>query len=173
MTAIGLLGLTEVVLLCGSILLAGSALDVFSVPRGSAMGLLGVVGWFVLGFALYSMVYGAGGAMVAPHENVANGAMPINLTLGIAYMVSLLSNPAGDSVLLKVLSLLPPTAPLSMPVRMIRGYAAPWEIGLAAALTVAGTWWLMRLAGRLYAGAVMRTGKVRWRDAWKASSHLG
>ena len=171
--AIGLLGLIEVMLVCGSIVLAGTALDVFSLPRGSAVGLLGVVGWFVLGFAQYSMVYGAGGAMVSPHENVTNGAVPINLTLGVAYMVALVSNSSGDSVLLRVLSLLPPTAPLSMPMRMMRGFAAPWEVGLSVALTMAATYGLMRLAGRLYAGAVMRFGKVRWRDAWRASSHLG
>jgi len=172
-TAIGLLGLAEVILLCGVIAIAGSALDVFTLPRGSAAGLLAVVGWFVLGFALYSMLYGAGGAMVAPHENVNSGAIPINLTLGVAYIVSLLSNTSGDSVLLRVLSLFPPTAPLSMPMRMIRGFAAPWEVGLSVVLTVVAAYGLMRLTGRLYAGAVMRVGRVRWRDAWRAAAHLG
>ena len=59
-----------------------------------------------------------------------------------------------------------------MPLRTIRDFAAPWEIALSLTLTVAATYLLIRLAGRLYTGAVMRGGKVRWREAWRTAAHV-
>jgi ABC-2 type transport system permease protein len=171
--AIGLMGLVEIVVLVGAVAAAGQMIDLFEVPVGTLMGLVSVVVWFVLGFAIYAALYGAAGAMVAPHENVANGAIPINLTLAVPYMVAITSASEGDNVVLQVLSLFPLTAPLSMPLRMIRGYAEVWEIALSISLMVIAIYLLIRLAGRLYAGAVMRGGKVKWRDAWRAAGDMG
>lgn len=170
--AIGLMGLTEIALLCAAVAGAGQAFDVFDIPVGTALGLAFVVLWFVLGFALYSALYGAAGAMVAPHENVSNGAIPINIGLAIPYMVAVATGPQGDNALLQVLSIFPLSAPLTMPLRTIRDFAAPWEIALSLTLTVAATYLLIRLAGRLYTGAVMRGGKVRWREAWRTAAHV-
>ncbi|NQV05207.1 ABC transporter permease [bacterium] len=167
--AIGAMGFLEVVLTAGAALTAAIATDLFPVPAGTALGLAIVVIWFVLGFALYSAIYGAAGAMVAPHENVANGAIPINLSLGVAYMVALTTAPAGDNIVLKVMSMIPVTAPLTMPLRIIRDYAEPWEIAVSITLMVFGIWFMIRFAGRLYAGAILRSGKVKWREAWKSS----
>jgi ABC-2 type transport system permease protein len=171
--AIGLMALTEVVLLVASVAVAGQVLDVFEIPVGTTVGLLSIIVWFVLGFAVYSALYGAAGAMVAPHENVANAALPINLSLGIPYMVALTTAPEGDNIVLQILSLVPLTAPLSMPMRMIRDYAAPWELGLSIALILVTIYLLIGFAGRLYAGAVMRGGKVTWREAWRTAGDLG
>jgi ABC-2 type transport system permease protein len=170
--AIGLMGLSEIVLLVGAAVAAAHTLDVLALPMGTVVGLASVVVWFVLGFALYSALYGAAGAMVAPHENVANGAIPINIALGIPYMVAVTTASSGDSLLLQILSLFPLTAPLSMPLRTIRRFAAPWEVALSLALTVVATYMLILLAGRLYTGAVMRGGKVRWLEAWRAATHV-
>lgn len=170
--AIGLMGFAEIALLAGSVVLAAQTLDVFDVPAGTLLGLVSMVVWFLLGFALYSALYGAAGAMVAPHENVANGAFPINIALGIPYMVAVTTAPVGDNVVLQILSIVPFSAPLTMPLRMIRRFAAPWEVAVALALTVVATYLLIRLAGRLYTGAVMRGGKVRWRDAWRTAAHV-
>jgi len=171
--AIGLMGLVEILVLVGSVAAAGQVIDLFELPAGTMLGLASVVVWFVLGFAVYAALYGAAGAMVAPHENVANGALPINLTLAVPYMVAVTSAGTGDNAVLQGLSLFPLTAPLSMPLRMIAGYAAVWEVAVSISLVVVTVYLLIRLAGRLYAGAVMRGGKVKWRDAWRAAGDMG
>jgi ABC-2 type transport system permease protein len=88
-------------------------------------------------------------------------------------MVSVTSAQAGDNVLLQILSIFPLSAPLVMPLRSIAGYAAIWEVAVALALTIAAVYVLIRIAGRLYTGAIMRGGKVRWRDAWRGAGHMG
>jgi hypothetical protein len=55
-----------------------------------------------------------------------------------------------------------------MPIRLARGQLAPWEAPLALLLAIAAIYLLVRLAGRVYTGALLRTGgKVRLRDAWR------
>ena len=170
--AIGLIGLAEVLLLVGAVAAAGVALDAFELPRATAGTLAAVVGWFLLGFAFYAAVYGAAGSLVAPHENSANAALPVTLVMMIGYFAGL-SAPGGDSLLIQVLSLLPPTASMTMPLRIAYGDAAAWEVALSAALTLAAAYGTIRLGARLYAGALMRGGRVRWRDAWRNAAHLG
>lgn len=170
--AIGLIGLAEVVLVVVAVAIAGSVVDAFQLPRATPGALVAVVAWFLLGFAFYATVYGAAGALVAPHENSGNATLPVTLLLTTSYLAALIA-PGGEGPLIRVLSLLPPTAPLTMPLRIAYGAAAPWEIGLAAVLTLVAAYGMIRLGARLYAGALMRGGRVGWRDAWRNAAHLG
>lgn len=170
--AIGLVGLLEVLLLCGAVAVAGVALEAFHLPRATPGALAAVVGWFLLGFAFYATVYGAAGSLLAPHENTANATLPVTLLLTVGYIGGLTAA-GGGGLLIRVLSLLPPTAPLTMPLRIAYGAAAGWEIGLSVVLMLAATYGTIRLAARLYTGALMRGGRVRWRDAWRDAARLG
>jgi ABC-2 type transport system permease protein len=54
---------------------------------------------------------------------------------------------------------------------MVLGSATPWQILAALAIVIGTTAFLIPLAGRVYAGAVLRTGaKVKLRDAWRSST---
>jgi ABC-2 type transport system permease protein len=84
----------------------------------------------------------------------------------LAYTV--IPNPA--STLSTVLSILPPFAPILMPVRMSSGDAAAWQVGLALGLTVISTLGLTWIAGRIYSNSVLRLGaRVRFRDALRGT----
>jgi ABC-2 type transport system permease protein len=57
-----------------------------------------------------------------------------------------------------------------MPVRMVLGAATAWQIALSLVIIIGCTALLIPLAGRVYAGAILRTGsKVKIRDAWRAA----
>ena len=67
-------------------------------------------------------------------------------------------------------SLLPPFAPVLMAVRMASGDVAPWQVGLAAVLTIASIAGLTWLAGRVYVNAALHLGaSVRFRDALRGA----
>jgi ABC-2 type transport system permease protein len=56
-----------------------------------------------------------------------------------------------------------------MPVRQAAGNVALWEIALAVVLMLAAIALVVRLGGRVYAGALLRTGgKIKMREALKA-----
>ncbi len=58
-----------------------------------------------------------------------------------------------------------------MPVRMAAGEAAPWEVGLSVVLMLAAIAVIVRIGGRVYAGALLRTsGKTKVREALRADA---
>ena len=170
--AIGLVTFAEVALTIGVFLGLVTAGGAFELPEASGRAVVITLVWLLLGFALYSTVYGAAGAMVRSHENPANASGPLNLVVGIGYMIGIISVSAGENPVLRIASLLPPTAPVTMPMRMVWEEAALWEVVLSMTLVVVTAYGLIRLAGRAYAGALLRTGKVRWREAWRAAGDI-
>ena len=69
-----------------------------------------------------------------------------------------------------VASLFPITAPFVMPVRIAVSDVAAWEMLAAATIMLAATYGLVRLAGAVYSGALLRNGaRPRLRDVWTAA----
>ena len=76
----------------------------------------------------------------------------------------------AESALVKVLTLLPLTAPMLLPVRVARDAIAPWEIALSLGLLALGVWLLIRIAGRVYEFTLLQTGlRVSWRQVVRLS----
>jgi ABC-2 type transport system permease protein len=68
-----------------------------------------------------------------------------------------------------VTSYIPGISPLVMPVRQAAGDVALWEIALSVVLMLVAIALLVRLGGRIYAGALLRTsGKTKLREALRA-----
>ena len=89
----------------------------------------------------------------------------------VPYFLSVFVVPENpDGLLARVLSLVPVTAPMAMPARAAMGEPALWEIALSAALMVAAIVGMVWLAGRIYAGAILRTGaRVGLLQAFRSS----
>jgi ABC-2 type transport system permease protein len=167
-----LIGFGEVIVTLATILGVGELAGSVEFPAATTSAVASMLGWFVLGYAFFSTLYGAAGAMVRRHADASNAAAPINLAMSVGYVVGVISAAVGESLVLQIASLAPPTAPFTMPVRIIRGTAPIWEIVLSVFLIAASTYGLIRLAGRVYSGALLRTGKVSWREAWRAAGEL-
>jgi ABC-2 type transport system permease protein len=78
---------------------------------------------------------------------------------------------AGDptSTLATVASYVPGLSPTVMPVRQAAGEVAAWEVALAVVLMLGAIALIVRLGGRVYAGALLRTsGKTKIREALRA-----
>ena len=137
----------------------------------SPVDLFGLLGWFLLGYALYACVYAAAGSLVARQEDVQNVATPPALPLLVGYLVAAQAAFSGaENPLVIGLSLFPVTAPVVMPVRTTVADVPAWQVGLSIALTLAAIVGLVSVASRVYARALLRTGgRVRWREALRAS----
>ena len=122
---------------------------------------------FVLGFGFYATLLAAAGSLVSRMEEGQFISLPITLPLIAIYITGLATVlPAPDTVASRLLSYVPVSSPLIMPIRVAAGNVAAWELALSVTLLVAATWWAIVLAGRVYESALLRTGvKTRWRDA--------
>ena len=165
---IGLVGLLQLTIVGAAALVAVQVTNVASIPALGVAGILGDLFWFVLGFLFYATAYSAVAALVSRQEEVQSAIAPISIFQIAGYLLvyAALPNPSGP--LATVCSLLPPFAPILMAVRMAASDVPFWQVGLAAALTVASIVGLTWLAGRIYANAAMRIGtRVRFMDAFR------
>jgi ABC-2 type transport system permease protein len=127
--------------------------------------------WFVLGYAFYSVVYAAFGALASRVEDASSTAAPVGILIFASYFAAMAAVGSPESTMTRVLSFVPATAPLVMPVRLTLATVPAWEVVAAALLTVTSVWVLVRLAGRIYTGAVLRTGtRIPLRVAWRGGA---
>ncbi|MFD8498116.1 ABC transporter permease [Amycolatopsis sp. NPDC059657] len=168
---IGVVGLIQMVLIGGLGVVAALAAGVLTLSVSAALGIVvWLIAWFLLGFFMYAIVFAGLGALVSRQEDVGGAVAPA-LTFVIAgYIVGatvLPSNPGSGFV--EVLSMIPMFSPTLMPMRLAMGGVPVWEAALSVVLVLATIPALIWFAGRMYSGAVMRTGaKVKLRDALKA-----
>ena len=80
--------------------------------------------WFTAGFALYSTLFALAGSFVSRQEDAQAAAAPITMCFMAAYLLVFTAGASPDSTLAQVLSLLPPFAPLLMPLRIASGAAS-------------------------------------------------
>jgi ABC-2 type transport system permease protein len=163
---IGLLGLGQLVLTGIVGVVAGVATGVVDVPSGIAGVAAQVVVWFLLGFAFYACLYAALAALVSRQEEVQNVTAPLTVLLIGSFFLALTATNSPDSALVRVTSFLPPFSTMVMPIRWASGEVPLWQVGLSMLLMVVAVVALIRLAGRVYAAAVLRSGpRVGLREA--------
>jgi ABC-2 type transport system permease protein len=127
------------------------------------------VAWFVLGYAFYAAIFAAAASLVSRQEDLNTVVMPLSLVLIAALVVGIQASADPGGALARVTSYLPGLSPLVMPVRQAAGEVAVWEIGLAVVLMLVAIALIVRLGGRVYAGALLRTsGRTKLREALQA-----
>jgi len=167
---IGLLGLTQLVVLAGVGLAAVTVFDVVDLPLELTPTILSVLAWFLLGFAFWAGAFAVAGAIVSRQEELQNSTGPLTLVMVAGFMVAIAAGNDPGSVLARVASFIPPVAPLVVPLRMAAGEMGGLEVAAAVAVSVAATVALIPLAARIYAGAVLRTGgRVKLSTAFRSS----
>lgn len=172
---IGTLGLAQLVLMVAAGVGAGAALDLFSLPESTASTAVWSLLWFVLGFAFYAVLYAAAASLVSRSEDAQTAAMPVALVGVAAYLgtFALVAGAEADSMLFRLVSLLPPVAPIAFPARIAAGGVPVWEILLGVAITTAAVVVVVRIAARIYAGALLaQGGRIGLRRAWRAAGEL-
>ncbi|ANS26015.1 ABC transporter permease [Rhodococcus opacus] len=145
---------------------AGLATGVLTVT-GTAIGVLaGTLGWFVLGFAFFAVLYAAAGSMVSRQEDVNATASPLMVLIVIMFFSAFSSVSNPDGTLSNVLSWIPPFSAILMPLRIAAGVASPVQVVVTVALMLAVTAALSVLAAKIYQRSILRIGKVvSWKEA--------
>jgi ABC-2 type transport system permease protein len=162
---VGAVALTQftAAVLAGLVSLRVSGTDV---PTEVWIGLPATIAWFVGGFLLYSTLYARAGSFVSRVEDAQGAAAPISSAFTIGYILVFTLGSDPSSTAATVLSLLPPFAPLLMPLRMVTGAASVVEIVAAAVLLAMAVAAMIRLAGSVYARTLLHRGRrLRWREA--------
>ena len=165
---IGMVGLAQFAVVAGSALVVLALADNTPAPETTPSTIGWVLFWFVLGYAFYSVLYATAGSLVSRQEEAQSIQFPITGILLVGYFFAFAAAESPDSVAALVGSLFPPTAPMVMTVRIAQGGVPWWQIVLSVALMVVTIFGMVQVAGRIYAGAVLRIGRrVRLKEAWR------
>lgn len=166
---IGLVGLAQMTLTVGAAMIANALVKSQALPPELPTLLPMIIVWFVLGFALYAFGFAAAGALVARQEEVQSVTLPFTalLVAGLLLVYATIASP--DSPWVRLLSFVPPLAPLVMPARLALGHLEYWELPLAIGIELASIVGMAWLAGRIYQFALVRGGA---RISWGSALHL-
>jgi len=131
----------------------------FSLPDISlAAGILFLL-FFLLGFIFYSSLYAAVGSSVNSESEARQAASPLMIMIvstGV-FIQPVLLNPTGTTA--KVLSLIPISSPIIMPIRMAVTGVPPLELGASLLFLAIGCLAALWLASRIYRVGLLMYGK--------------
>lgn len=139
---------------------AAGASPFAGITSGMTPGLIGVaLAFFLVGFTFYASLYAAAGSMVNSEQEAQQAAMPVMLLLLSGYLMinPVMINP--NSRLAVVMSWLPWSSPIIMPMRIGLTSVPPLEVAgsiLVAMLACVGAVWL---SARIYRVGMLMYGK--------------
>jgi ABC-2 type transport system permease protein len=115
--------------------------------------------YFILGYAFYSSIAAALGAMTNSEQELQQLNMFLVLPLLFCFVMLGTLLTAPDSTAARILALVPPFTPLLMYLRVCLGHPAPWEVALSIVLTSASILGIVWVTSRIYRIGVLMYGK--------------
>ena len=128
---------------------------------GLTIGLLAAYGlFFLLGFALFALIYAAVGSFVSRPDDLQTLSLPLSLVAMAGYLSALLVLLGGGTgVLARVVSLLPPFSPFAMLARLMVSDVHPLEVALSVVILLATIVVVSIATVRIYATGVLLYGQ--------------
>lgn len=128
--------------------------------------------WFVLffliGFVLLAAIYAASASLVSRMEDVNSVLSPVMMLTMLPYFGVIFFN--DNEVVLTVMSYVPFSAPVGMPVRLFLGDAAWWEPLVSLGVLTVTCVLVIALGARIYERSLLRIGpRVRLREVLRES----
>ncbi len=166
---LGVLGLGQIAVIAAIGIGGALAFDVVDLPGELVGTVLWLLFWFVLGYALYASLFAVAASLVSRQEDLGSVLTPASLVLVAGFIVAVQAASDPDSTLAVVTSYVPGLSPMVMPVRQAAGDVALWEVGVAIVLMLLAIALVVRLGGRVYSGALLRTaGRTKIKEALRA-----
>jgi len=118
--------------------------------------------FFILGYFLYSFIYGALGSLATRTEDINVSIMPVTMMFVVAFMIVMFSMSSGniDSTLMKIVSYIPFTSPMAMLARITMGEVPMIGIIASIAILIASTIGIGYLSAKIYQMGVLLYGKT-------------
>ncbi|WP_260855838.1 ABC transporter permease [Curtobacterium sp. 9128] len=118
--------------------------------------MLWFVVFFAFGFVLLAAMFAAAAALVSRQEDVGSVTMPVMMLVMIPYFLIVFAS--DDPTVLGIMSYVPFSAPIGMPMRIFLGSAAWWEPIVSLLVVLASAALVVVVGARVYENALLRTG---------------
>ena len=112
--------------------------------------------FFVFGFVMIAALYAATASLVSRQEDVGSATSPVMMLVMLPYILVIVFN--DNPLVLAIMSYVPFSAPVGMPMRVFLGQAAWWEPLLSLVILLITTAVVILVGSRIYSNALLRTG---------------
>jgi ABC-2 type transport system permease protein len=156
---VGAVGLTQVAIWMAAAGLIAARLGATSGVQISTPQVVFFIVYFALGYALYSAVAAALGAMTNSEQELQQLNMFLMLPLFFSFLMlmPIVTNP--NSMMSRIVSQIPFCAPLLMDLRISISMPQPWEIALSIALILVTIYAVLWVSSRIYRVGILMYGK--------------
>ncbi|WP_437582947.1 ABC transporter permease [Paramicrobacterium sp. CJ85] len=122
------------------------------------------VGFFTVGFILLAAMFAATGSMVSRQEDIGSTTTPVTMLVMLPYFLVILFH--DNPIVLGIMSYVPFSAPVGMPMRLFLGTAAWWEPILSLVVLAASAIIVVMIGARIYENSLLKMGsRVKWGEA--------
>ncbi|RLK46618.1 ABC transporter permease [Microbacterium telephonicum] len=123
--------------------------------------------FFLFGFVLLASLFAAAAAMVSRQEDIGSTTTPLMMLVMAPYFLVIFFN--DNPVVMTILSYVPFSAPVGMPVRIFLGEAQWWEPLASLVVLLATCVAAIVIGAKIYENSILRMGaRVKLGDALKA-----
>jgi ABC-2 type transport system permease protein len=112
--------------------------------------------FFLFGFVLLAALFAAAAAMVSRQEDIGSTTFPLTLLIMAPYFLVIFFN--DNPVVLTIMSYVPFSAPVGMPMRLFLGEAQWWEPLISLAILIATCVGAILLGAKIYRNSLLRMG---------------
>ncbi|MGV9193984.1 ABC transporter permease [Microbacterium sp. MC2] len=124
--------------------------------------------YFLFGFILLAALFAAAAAMVSRQEDIGATTTPLMFLIMAPYFLVIFFN--DNPVVLSIMSYVPFSAPVGMPVRVFLGEAQWWEPILSLLILLATCVAAIVVGAKIYQNSLLRMGaRVKLTEALKSS----
>jgi ABC-2 type transport system permease protein len=156
---VGAVGLTQVGIWMVAVgLFAAQAGAMTGIALSATQAIFFIV-YFALGYALYSSVAAALGAMTNSEQELQQLNMFLMMPLFFCMLMLLPVINSPNSTLARIVSQIPFCAPLLMNLRISISMPQPWEIGLSIAIILITIYAVLWVSSRIYRIGILMYGK--------------
>ncbi|WP_210603725.1 ABC transporter permease [Brevibacterium oceani] len=153
------IGLTAVAVLAGAAI-SGNDLVLGKVAEPIAW----FVPLFIIGFVMVAALYAAAASMVSRTEDLPSTSTPIMMLIFLPYMAVIIFS--SNETVMGVLSYIPFSAAVAVPMRVFLGTIAWWEPLVSLLILAATTLLALLVATRIFERSILQSGlKLSWGQA--------
>lgn len=172
---IGIVGLIQVasiilvsVISCNLFLEPGLLSNIIDVSKITPLLAILTIVYFILGYAIYSLLYALTGSTVSKPEDINSANGPVAILAVIGFYLSYFSMMNPTSGINVFASLFPFSAPFSMPFRVMMGTATPMQIALSLGIMLISIIVIANISIKIYSSAILNYGtKMNIKDIFK------
>lgn len=127
-----------------------------------------ILTYFVLGYFFYAALYAAVGAMVSSEQEAQQAQTPVVMLLVVPMLCMQLVANDPRSGAATLMTMLPISSPILMPMRYLLGGASLGEVLISLAILILSTLLVIRAAAKIYRVGILMYGKrPTLRELWR------